>query len=451
MFYSYNVFSQTNIQHFDQDSSFFIKYIWDLNKYVWSHSHFSKNKSEKPPLDFDALDNWINLSDYLSISPNGSYFAYGVQKCVNRYLKRLDSIIVQSSDNSWKISFHNIFPGFFSGDNMLYVFKAGDSLGFLKVGTNKCQYIDSVSSYKLPVEKKHTWIAYKLNNDVLVVHNMLNGKERRFDNVDKFDFDNSSNYLIAWSNLDSKELIIYNLSLDKELRFDGVKEYLIDENGRTLVLKTENEVNGRINTSLQFINLPNGSLFTIWSTEDSAMSVKYYSLDGSGKQVIFMLNKLLPESSKMSNRLLGEYADNSIWYWKEGMINAGVLINEKTKGINADFFIQELPQCKFSDNGRYILFNLQFKRKYFETVNDRALVDVWNYKDTTLQAAQLDNCQRPGGFKAVLNLESRIVVRLENEFERMKLLKCDYAIISKIGREEYGDRFWEKDYLKDSN
>ena len=54
---------------------------WDLNKYVWSHTHSKTSKNDKPVLDFDAIDNWESLSDdNISISPDGSYFAYGIER-----------------------------------------------------------------------------------------------------------------------------------------------------------------------------------------------------------------------------------------------------------------------------------------------------------------------------------------------------------------------------------
>lgn len=34
---------------------------WDLDRYIWSHTHYSNDMQSKPVLDFDAIDNWQGL------------------------------------------------------------------------------------------------------------------------------------------------------------------------------------------------------------------------------------------------------------------------------------------------------------------------------------------------------------------------------------------------------
>ncbi|WP_315815284.1 hypothetical protein [Paraflavitalea speifideaquila] len=84
---------------------------WDLNQYVWSHT---LAKGNKPPLDFEAIDNWPVLEPgNLSSSPNGRYFAYTIERGFGPSYKRPDSLVVQSTNNSWRKTFPGGSPGFF--------------------------------------------------------------------------------------------------------------------------------------------------------------------------------------------------------------------------------------------------------------------------------------------------------------------------------------------------
>src|SRR5688572_18147668 len=74
---------------------------WDLNKYVWSHAHLDSIRHHKRLINFDVIDNWIGLGEEVSISNDGQYFAYTITRG-NNYTKKLDTLIVQSTNGSWR-------------------------------------------------------------------------------------------------------------------------------------------------------------------------------------------------------------------------------------------------------------------------------------------------------------------------------------------------------------
>src|SRR5438132_572899 len=89
-----------------------------LEQYLWG---FATNKTDKAKakIDFKAIDNWKGFGDYLSVSNNGKYFAYTVASDNPHFdaFVKLDSLIVQSIDLSYRRSFTNAQPGFFTADN----------------------------------------------------------------------------------------------------------------------------------------------------------------------------------------------------------------------------------------------------------------------------------------------------------------------------------------------
>src|SRR5687768_8692420 len=127
LLFSVGVFSQNNTKSVKSISSGSIDNSADLRKYVWSHMNVYGKDNNKPPLDFDALDNWTSLNHYLSISNNGEYFSFGIKKGAKGW-ERLDSVVVQSTKNDWRKVFSIASPGFFSGDNKQYIFMNGTEL-----------------------------------------------------------------------------------------------------------------------------------------------------------------------------------------------------------------------------------------------------------------------------------------------------------------------------------
>src|SRR5581483_3038037 len=164
---------------------------WDLDKYVWSHTRYKNSNKDKPVIDFDALDNWETLgSDYdLAISPDGNYFAYGIQNVVSN---ERDSLVVQSITGSWRRSFSGkeIKAGFFSIDSKQYIFQRCDELYFLQSGSSECKRVKDVLSYsvtpKSGVNGIYKWMAYQLKNKDVVLEDLTTGKEKKIENVSSY-------------------------------------------------------------------------------------------------------------------------------------------------------------------------------------------------------------------------------------------------------------------------
>jgi len=384
---------------------------WNLNKYVWSYTHYKTTNEDKPAIDFAAIDNLIGIGDNydLSISPDGNFFAYGIQRTVTR---ERDSLIVQSTGGSWHKSFEGkeIKPGFFSGDSKQYIFQVKQGLCFLNTGSGECKYVKDVLSYNLPTRfqknRVHKWLAYQVANKEVILKNLVTGKEKHIENVTSYKFDKNGERIICQLSNISKELLIYNLTTEQEKRFPWVTDYLLDENTETLLLKTVEKVNDIAITELQYLTSTDETTQKIWSSSNNDTDLDNYALDKSGNQVTFVIN------SKKDNKPC-----NSIWYWRKGMNRAILKVNDPIEIIENGILTQ--GAVLFSDDGKYIYFNLQSQPEILQPEADAVKVDVWSYKDTVLRSFQPFLSKDHVVFTVILNLENGRLIQGTKENEEL--------------------------------
>src|SRR5688572_7287340 len=129
-------FSQSSIRSMNNTTALAENNQWNLDEYVWSHAPLRPGKVNKQLLDFEAIDNWVSLPslDDVSISRNGEYFAYGIQ---NNLRRRLDTLVVQSTSDYWRVAITGASPGFFSADSRQYIFQDKNGLCFLRTGSGQ--------------------------------------------------------------------------------------------------------------------------------------------------------------------------------------------------------------------------------------------------------------------------------------------------------------------------
>ena len=408
---------------------------WDLSRYVWSHTHAANSKRDKLVLDFEAIDQWKTLGpeEDFAISSNAQYFAYSI-KSSNR---AFDSLIVQATTRSWRQAFSGATPGFFSVDNKLYVFQDKGDLCFLQPGTSKIEKIPGVVAYQQPLYSRGEWIAYQLQQPVptVVLYHLLTRKKYAFENATSYSFDESDTWLVCQLNNAAKELVLHHLHTGEEQRFPSVTGYSLSTNGQALVLQTNNG-NKPPTTNLQYINLSTKVIKNIWSASDTNTLVNEFSLDTSGQQVVFMLQD----------------PDASIWYYKAGMEKAVLKVNQQTTGIDPGFVFG--GSISFTYDGNYIFFDIQAKPTVLSpAATDAVKIDIWSHKDSILQSSQPWLLkQPPKTYNCVIHSQGDRVIRLQQPFERlMPPIKGNFVVLLKRGQDAMGDRFWEKDYYKDSS
>jgi hypothetical protein len=215
--------------------------------------------------------------------------------------------------------------------------------------------------------------------------------------------------------------VLLNLSTGHEMQFDSVTDFTVHSKGKALILKMGNTV-------LRYVDLENEMIKDIGTWTNNDVILSNYSFDTSGKQLVFLVQD--------------KQLQNTVWYYKEGMEKAVVKLKNQSSS---------LQQAEFTDNGQYLMLALQPLSENRRAKPNAVNVDINSYKDTILQLNQISQLNNPKVILKIFNLENGQLITLENQYEKVKTLRGDFAVIGKIGSEVNGDRFWEPNYLRDSN
>ncbi len=398
-----------------------------LEQYLWGYSKSNSGKSKKSSIDFKAIDNWRGLGDYLAVSDDGKFFAYTINKPTGtRYwFNRMDSLVVQSTGNGWRLAFAGSKPGFFTANGEMYVFQNGESLCFLQLGKAKPRYVKNVITYKMSQHAKNEWLAYQLksNDSSFILHNLVTGKETPFSGVIDYNFDNSGEWLVCKR---ANDLLLYNLVTGTEKRCPFVIDYSFASNGKAVLLKAIEKSDNGVTTALRYLGAPDWKEKIIWSTNNGKTVMRSYSVDNADRQAVFNVQ---------------DSTGTSIWYYNASMDKAIVKVTNASPGIAEGLVITS--ELSFTDNGRYIKFFLQPSPDTQTSDPEMAQVEVWDHKDLYLQSAQAELSKRPKKYTAFINIENGNVMPLESNGKKLYLLQGDFAVVKKNLIKEHGDRFWE--------
>jgi hypothetical protein len=398
-----------------------------LEQYLWGYSSANFGKGKKSLIDFNNIDNWRVLGSYLSVSDNGKYIAYTINKPTGtRYwFRKLDSLVIQSTRNGWRFAVAGSKPGFFTASGEEYVFQDGETLCFLQLGKSQLSNVKGVMSYKVSLHDKCEWLAYqfKRSDSNFILHNLVTGRETPFSGITEYNFDNSGEWLVCKR---ASDLLLYNLVTGTEKCFPFVVDYAFANNGKTVLLKAIKKTANGVTADLKYLSALDWQGKVIWSTSKEKTAIGSCSVDNSGRQVVFSVQ---------------DSTGISIWYYNSGMDKADVKVTKDTRGIREGLVITD--DVSFTDNGHYIKFSLQLSPDTRKPDEDMAQVEVWGHKDLYLQSAQVELSKQPKKYTAFVNIENGKVMPLDNNGITLHILQGDFAVVKKYPREEHGDRFWE--------
>lgn len=382
-----------------------------LTEGICQHSSLTQSIAIKPPLDTSALRTWPSLG-YASISPNGNYVQYAVynEPEGNR------SLVIANIRNGWKRELRftkDPAPtAFFTNDSKQAYFKHGDTLCFLTLGSDRVDYIVGISAWH-PL-KGGDWVVYRQKSM-------------------------------------GKDLILINLTTGFKQQLRNVYHFSSSQSGEVLLLTTRIVSEANHITTLQWMNLSNTELKTIWVDTVPVgrnVTISTHQFDNKEIQLAFSVQRLNVKQSATDSENNIFRNDHSVWYYKKGMEQAIQILNDESKGIDSGFFIAE-KFLKFNKSGKYLFFQLQPAKDTCKLNPDAVSLDVWHYKDKVLQSQQLADGPQSRNYLAMVDLTNNQVLRLENENESAFLNGAtDFVVIR--DKKYKGDEYWLNDYSEGS-
>lgn len=397
---------------------FFMKLSWffisilcsSLSKICHGQSNTKVFKQEtiagKPFIDSSTVNTWPFLGDFPRISNDGRYFKYNY----NKGEENQNILVVASIDTLWKIEIPgaDYITGYFSSDCKSFVFKNDDTLFFLQLKSKAIRKVEKVSSLKLPDKNTGEWLAYQLKGE-------------------------------------SKIVILYNLISKQHAQFEGVENFSFNKNGSALVLKMTTIQADIATTSLKWISLPSCKILNIYECSYPAnkptRSIGGVTFSPNGYQIAFIVqNKDSTRLPEYINRTTIDPSptNNELWYYASDMNEAVLKANNLSECIPKGLSIYT-SNPMFSGDGKFIYFQLY--QPFVQTEKPTGVqVDVWGYRDTLLQSAQL---VQPffSRFSAVVSTTGSKIIQLTGPYESIRAY-AEKAPFVVINYNTMDDRFW---------
>jgi len=356
--------------------------------------HLTGGYGQKPPIDSSVLGKWQTVGSDL-ISNDGRFLLYLID---NEPLGN-STMVIKSLSSDWQMQLPGPKQFAITADSKRAIFiNSNDSLCFITLGISSVNYVSKATSFKLAHNNNFEWLAYCRDQ----VQN---------------------------------QVVLENLSTECSRSYLRVKDYLFSGNAEALLLRYEQEDEGRDSQSLAWVNLQDSTMKIIWN--GSCLTNIVFSDDNS--QLAFIGNG----GSNHENK-------NNIWYYKAGTPKAIRLASEPPISIENELTISNI-QC-FSKDGTRIFFNLMEKDRE-PSKSDGISLDIWSTSDEKLQSQQLLEIG-PRKFAAVINIENRRIIQLQQKNEALDIesmfgrndeLKDDYVVVyHNDGDVGAGEQNWNK-------
>jgi len=304
---------------------------------------------QKQALDFRAIDGWPHIKNE-KISDNGKYVLYDISSKIDG-----DMLIVQSTEAQLKVRIKNASRGVFTHDSRYIIFKTfSDSLGIMELETGITHLVGKIRSFGLPSYDNNQWVAYQLQDTVgdLVLLNLTDGTKLIYPRTNIFTISDNGKYLL-----------LHHIVLHNDVKHDSV---------------TRVDLNSRIE---HFIWQGTGAF--------------NWAMDKSGSQIAFI------QKRKLENK-----NDIVLWYYKDGMDSARLLVNDSTRGMLGSAI--GARDVFFSADGNNLFFYTHVVAMEQEDESkSQAQCITWSYQDKTLEILpRIRNEER----QTVVNLRSPLAM-----------------------------------------
>ncbi|TMI75059.1 MAG: S9 family peptidase [Bacteroidetes bacterium] len=391
--------------------------------------------AQKKPLDHSVYDGWQSIGERM-ISNDGKWVVYTVvvQEGDNE-------LVIQSSDAKYKKTIPRGYNAVITEDSRFVVFKIKpffkdtrdakikkkkaddlpkDSLAIIKLGNDNVWKLQRVKDYKTP-EKSFGWVAYQLEKTIepasakskaapdtkkladslskvidslqMVIATMAKPEKRKknvdetYDIIDDSGLDADGDEIPATSTDAGTTLVLRKLENGVEKMFNNVLEYAFNKNGQKLIMEVARNPKDSFSRQYVFLyDLRKGFGDTL---SRGGNDFKNFTLSDDGSQVAYLAERdARPKELQKFYRL---------WYFKEGMDSAVLLVDKNSIGMQLGMTVSEFGNLSFSKSGRRLFFGtapIQPPKDTTLVDFETAKLDIWHYNDDYLQTVQLFRLQR---------------------------------------------------------
>lgn len=418
-------------------------------------------------MDHSVYDSWQSIGERM-ISNNGKWVVYtiNVQQGDNE-------LVIQSSDAKYKKEIPRGYNAIITDDSRYAIFKIRplykdtrearikkkrpddmpkDSFAIVELGKEEVWKMPAVKNYKTPqkeagwvafhlekaVEKKETSTAKKSDTTVhkkvmdslnhiidslqQLIQTLPQKKKKGRDEEMQDDEDIHHSPLTIHDNdfadgddtpsgpVDTgTDLVLRNLSSGQEKVFNNVLEYYFSKTGgKLLIEQAKNPKDSLSQATVLLYDLRTASVKTL---SRKGNDFKNFSFSEDGLQVAFVAERdARPKDLQKFYRL---------WYYKEGMDSAVMLVDKHRTDMNLGMTVSEFGNVSFSKSGKRLFFGvgqIQPPRDTTIVEIDMPKLDIWHYNDDYLQSVQTSPARlraaQQENFLAVYDLEAGTIEQL---------------------------------------
>jgi len=321
--------------------------------------------AQKPVIDSTVFDKWERVQGG-DLSRDGKYAV-----CQVNFPGRGDLTIVKATDGSWERSFWNIGHGAILWDSRSFVFQRKDSLCLMHLGSSIINYVASITSFQLLRGVEKEWLAY-----------------------------------FSAAGGGGSRLVLRLTGDGNEWKIDNVVNIQYNESGNVLIIQKQDTMNINSSYTYEWIDLSTRQQKSFWT----GGRIINMAFDRSGKQLAF-----ITEEGR-------EGQDYRIWHYRNDMVRPKQLMIEGDIDNN---LVVSNATLEFNCNGDKLFFELE-ERPFVRQPALGVKVDVWSYRDRTIQEESLARTGSQAAFKTCVDLRTGKTLQLEKE--GLRLISEAYGI-----------------------
>ncbi len=439
---------------------------------------------QKKPLDHSVYDGWQSIGEKL-ISNDGKWAVYTINPQEGD-----NELFIQSTNSSvsYKKSILRGYSAVITEDNRFVICKIKsfykdirearirrkrgddlpkDSFCIVEPARDRIWKFARVKSFKTP-EKGFGWVAYHLEKKpeppasknqlysaktVDSLNQIIDSLEALLQprpanparNIDYMDADEDT--ATSSTTNSPTDLVLRNLSTEEEKIFKNILEYKFNDKGEKILMEQARDPKEpRSQSRILYYDLKTGKQATL---SMGANDFKNFAISEDGTQIAY-----LAERDAKPKELQKYY---KLWYYREGMDSAILLVDRNTSGIIPGSTISEFGEVSFSKNGKRLFFGtapIQPPKDTTLVDFETAKLDIWHYKDDYIQPTQLFRLKRDlqENYLAVYLLDQHKMLQLGSK-EIPGIIKTGEGDgNSFVGVTDFGKRIesqWEGNTKKD--